>query len=155
MLIQFQRGKNSVGLVSQEAFAPARDTAKKSATRSQTRSNVTLLYFCRVPNSLQLRDPDHARLMYYPRSLVQRCGGEPSQPRTDPGNSWASSRNSSPTQPPISANLCDPTLWSVTAALREVAVTDAPEVVSFCFLSLLSAARKTVKEQSRGGKPVS
>lgn len=76
----------------------------------------------------------------------------PSQPRTDLGNSWASFRNSFPTATPTLANLCDPTLGS---ALREVAVTDAPEVVSFCFPSLLSAARKTVKEQSGGGKSVS
>lgn len=73
------------------------------------------------------------------------------QPRTDPGNSRASSRNSLHSPRPNFAT----TLWPTTDALREVAVADALGVLSFYFRSLFSAAGKTTKEQSGGGKRVS
>lgn len=153
VLIQFQRSKNSVGLASQEAFArPCRvlallaKTPQGSATGSQTRFCATLLYFCRVPNSLQtLRPRPHfpSKIDIVSTSAFPEVG-EASQPRTDPGNSWASSRNS---LPPTSANLRDPTLWPTSNALREVAATDALRVLSFYFRSPFSAAGKTAKEQ--------
>lgn len=55
---------------------------------------------------------------------------------------------------PTSANLCDPTLGPTTHAPREGAVTDALRALSFYFRSLFSAAGKTAKEPSGGGKPV-
>lgn len=66
--------------------APALDPTKGSATGSQTHSYATLLYFCRVPDSPQLGDPDqtfYARMIYYPRSLF-RGKGKPCHP----GQSW-------------------------------------------------------------------
>jgi hypothetical protein len=73
--------------------------------------------------------------MYYPYALFRRWefGGRGTlrnlgQILATPG---LPSGTAPPTPTPISANVCDPTLRSATAALREVAVTDAPEVVSF------------------------
>lgn len=54
-------------------------------------------------------------------------------------------------QPPRPPSPPDPRPWPPTAALREAAATDAPRVLSFCFRSLLSAAGKTMEEQSWGG----
>lgn len=139
-----------MGLESQEAFArPCRalallaKTPQGSATGSQTRFCATLLYFCRVPNSLQTLRPHFPSKIDIVSTSAFPEVGEASQPRTDPGNFWASSRNS---LPPTSANLRDPTLWPTSNALREVAATDALRVLSFYFRSPFSAAGKTAKE---------
>lgn len=57
------------------------------------------------------------------------------------------------TAPPTPPHLCQfsrPYTLVCPSCPREVALTDSPRVVSFCFPSLPSVARKTVKEQSRG-----
>lgn len=69
--------------------------------------------------------------------------GEASQPRTDSANSWASSRNSSPTLPPLIFETLH--FGLPPTAPREAAVTDEPGVLSFYFRSLLSAPGKTAK----------